>query len=226
MAQTERKTDPRFDDYIEKSAEFARPILRHLRELVHRGFPGIEETMKWGMPTFEHRGIVCHMAAFKAHATFGFWHGELVGKTGKEKEAMGQFGKIRSLSDLPPDRAIVALVRKAVALNASGVKKPPKLKHPKRPLRVPRDLAEALESSARARKTFEGFPPSHRREYVEWITEAKTDATRARRLQTTIEWLAEGKARNWKYMTPRAKPAAKTAKKARSGERPATRKRS
>jgi len=199
------RRDPRVDSYIARAAPFARPILEHLRELVHRGDPAITETIKWGMPSFEHGGIVCHMAAFKAHVAFGFWRGDLVGATGKEKEAMGQFGRIVTLDDLPADRTVVALVKKAAALNEQGVPKATKPKRPKPELPVPEDLAAALGKNAKARTTFEGFPPSHRREYVEWITEAKTDATRARRVATTLEWLAEGKPRNWKYRKPAPK---------------------
>ncbi len=197
--------DPRVDAYIARSAEFARPILEHLRALVHRAFPRIEETIKWGMPTFEHHGIVCHMAAFKGHCAFGFWHGELVEAAAKKQEAMGQYGRITTLSDLPSARTIATLVRKGAALNASGVKNLPKLRHPKRAIRIPADLVAALKKNARARETFSAFPPSQRREYLEWITEAKTPATRAKRLATTLEWLAEGKPRNWKYMKPAAK---------------------
>ncbi|HSM14866.1 MAG TPA: YdeI/OmpD-associated family protein [Thermoanaerobaculia bacterium] len=196
--------DPRVDAYIAKAAPFAQPILEHLRGLVHRGDPAITETIKWGMPSFEHGGIVCHMAAFKAHVAFGFWRAGLVGSTGREQEAMGQFGRIATLDDLPADRTVVALVKKAAALNEKGAPKATKPKRPKPELPVPKDLAAALRKNAKARKTFEGFPPSHRREYVEWITEAKTDATRARRLATTLEWLAEGKPRNWKYRQSKA----------------------
>jgi hypothetical protein len=201
--------DSRVDAYIKKAAPFARPILEHLRELVHRAEPAIEETIKWGMPFFERGGIVCHMAAFKAHVAFGFWRGRLDAPTGREKEAMGNFGRIGSIDDLPADRTVIALVRKAAARakqEAAAPVKPAPARRAKPELPVPKDLAAALKKNAKARRTFEGFPPSHRREYVEWIAEAKTDATRARRLATTLEWLAEGKPRNWKYMR---KPGAK-----------------
>lgn len=196
--------DPRVDAYIAAAAPFARPILEHLRELVHRGAPEIVETFKWGMPFFTQKKNVCHMAAFKAHCAFGFWTGRIAAATGKEGEAMGQFGRITSLDDLPPDRRLVALVREAVALDERAAKAPPRPKSPKPPkpeVEVPEDLRKALSARehAAARKTFEGFAPSHRREYVEWLDEARTDATRAKRLATTLEWLAEGKPRNWKY---------------------------
>ncbi|KAB2962148.1 MAG: hypothetical protein F9K18_10230 [Thermoanaerobaculia bacterium] len=195
------KRDPRVDAYIASAAEFARPILQHLRELVHRGCPQVVETIKWGAPHFEHKGLLAGMAAFKAHATFGFWKGALVTGTEVEKEAMGQFGRLRSLADLPPDDEILGWVRVAARLNESGLRVPTPRKHPKPPIPVPADLAAALKQTkhACARVTFEAFSPSHRREYLEWITEAKNDVTRAKRIATTLEWLAEGKARNWKY---------------------------
>lgn len=197
--------DPRIDAYIAKAAPFARPILEHLRELVHLGCPDVVETIKWGSPAFEYEGLLANMAAFKAHVAFGFWKGALVFDSEREKEAMGQFGRIASLDDLPADRTVVALVRKAARLNASGEKVPRPVKHPKPPLAMPPDLAAALKKNAKARATFERFPPSQKRDYIEWIVEAKTDATRARRLATTLEWLAEGKSRNWKYQTAKKK---------------------
>jgi uncharacterized protein YdeI (YjbR/CyaY-like superfamily) len=197
--------DPRIDAYIEQSPAFARPVLRHLRELVHRGCPDCVETIKWGSPHFDHHGILAGMAAFQQHVAFGFWKGALVFETGKEKDAMGQFGRIASLADLPPDELLVGYVRVAAKLNETGVKARPAPKHPKPPLRVPPDLKAALARNAKARKTFEGFPPSHRREYLDWITEAKRPETRAKRLAQTVEWLAEGKARNWRYMEKTAK---------------------
>jgi uncharacterized protein YdeI (YjbR/CyaY-like superfamily) len=210
--------DPRIDAYIAKSAPFARPILEKLRELVHRGVPGVVETLKWSAPAFDHHGPLAQMAAFKAHCTFGFWKGALVTETAKEGEAMGQFGRIGSLADLPPDQVIVEHARKAAALNEGGVKLERPQRRPKPEIPVPSDLAAALKRNAKARATFEGFSPSHRREYLEWIVEAKTSDTRARRLATTLEWLAEGKPRNWKYQRPaggakRAAPPA-AAKKA------------
>jgi len=194
--------DPRVDAYIARAEPFARPILEHLRELVHRGAPDVVETIKWGMPFFARKKNLCHMAAFKAHCAFGFWTGRIAGATGKEGEAMGQFGRIASLEDLPSDRKLVALVREAVALDEREEKTPARPKRPPPEVEVPEDLQKALRARkhAAARKTFEAFPPSHRREYVEWIAEAKTEATRAKRLATTLEWLTEGKPRNWKYM--------------------------
>jgi uncharacterized protein YdeI (YjbR/CyaY-like superfamily) len=197
--------DPRIDAYIAKAAPFARPILERLRELVHRGCPEVVETLKWSAPAFEHHGPLAQMAAFKAHCTFGFWKGELVTETAKAGEAMGQFGRIATLADLPPDRVVVAYARKAAELNERGVKVERPKKHPKPAIPVPADLAAALRANAKARATFEAFSPGHRREYLEWIVEAKGADTRARRLATAVEWMAEGKARNWKY---ERKPAA------------------
>ncbi len=193
------RTDPRVDAYIAKAAPFARPILAHLRELVHRADPAIEETIKWGMPFFECGGIVGHMAAFKAHCAFGIWRGGQLEKTGKEGEAMGQFGRIATLGDLPPDATIVALAKKAVARNLAGEKAARPVKRAKEPIPMPPELAGALAKNRAARATFDGFPPGHQREYLEWITEAKTAATRDKRIATAVEWLALGKTRNWKY---------------------------
>lgn len=203
------RRDPRIDAYIAKAAPFAQPILRRLRELVHEGCPEVVETIKWSSPHFDYRGIFAGMAAFKRHATFGFWKGSQLFKTGKEREAMGQFGRLGALSDLPPDEEILDYVRAAAKLNESRAKLKPKLKHPKKPIPVPDDLKAGLAKSAKARKTFTAFSPSHQREYLEWITEAKTAPTRARRLATTLEWLAEGRSRNWKYQ------AAKVARRAK-----------
>jgi len=195
------KKDPRVDAYIAKSADFAKPILTRLRELVHKGCPDAEETIKWGMPAFDYKGFLGGMAAFKAHCAFNLWKGSMLGQS--NQDAMGQFGRITSLSDLPKDSVLVGYVREAARLNAEGVKVPKQPKAPKKPLATPPDLASALRKNAKAKATFEGFSPSHRREYVEWITEARTDATRSKRLGTAIEWMAEGKPRMWKYMAKR-----------------------
>lgn len=195
--------DPRIDAYIAKAQPFAKPILRHLRAIVHEACPEVEETIKWGFPHFDHRGaMMCSMAAFKAHAVFGFWRGpQLVGPKSRNGEAMGDFGRLTSVDELPSKAKLKALVKAAMKLNESGVKRVARKKSaPKKPVVVPRDLAAALGNDPAARATFDGFPPSQRREYVEWITEAKTATTRERRLATAIEWLAEGKPRNWKYM--------------------------
>lgn len=197
------KHDPRVDMYIEKSGSFAKPILNHLRQLVHRACPEIEETIKWSMPFFLYKGMVCHMAAFKQHCALGFWNSKMVlGEdiAAAEGSGMGHFGRITALKDLPSDKVLLGYFRKAVELNVAGVKKPePARPKVKREIIVPDDLQKELRKNARARATFENFSPSHKREYVDWITEAKREETRARRLATTLELLAKGKPRNWKY---------------------------
>lgn len=193
--------DPRFDAYIQNARPFARPILSHLREVVHRACPDVVEEMKWSAPHFTWRGMLANMAAFKQHCAFGFWKGALVtGDDDRAREAMGSFGRITSLDDLPPDDVVMGYVQRAMALNESGTRAPARpVKHPRPDLVVPDDLAAAFASSDAARAAFDGFSNSQRREYVEWITEAKTEATRARRLEQAVEWMAEGKTRHWKY---------------------------
>lgn len=192
------RKNPGVDAYIAKAEPFARPILRHLRKLVHAGCPEVEETLKWRFPHFVYEGMLCSMAAFKAHCAFGFWNGALVlpGKT----DAMGHFGRITSLSDLPADRVMIGYIREAARLNESGEKLPPRARRVRKALAIPKDLVAALKKNPRARGAFESFSPSHKREYVEWITEAKAQATRRRRLDQAIAWMGEGKPRNWKYM--------------------------
>jgi uncharacterized protein YdeI (YjbR/CyaY-like superfamily) len=195
--------DPRIDAYIAKSADFAKPILKHLRKVVHAGCPQVQETLKWSMPHFDYKGVMCGMAAFKEHCAFGFWKADLILDSDEtaEKSGMGSFGCIRSLADLPNEKTLVGYVKKAAALNEAGIKAPGRTQPKKRkPLATPSDLSTALKKNAKARKTFEDFSPSHRREYIEWITEAKRKETRKDRLAKTLKWLAEGKARNWKYM--------------------------
>src|SRR5690606_6769208 len=188
--------------YIARAAPFARPILEHIRAVVHEAIPGAGETIKWGAPTFMHAGgIVCIMAAFKQHAALNFWKGALL-FDGPAAEGMGNCGKLVSVKDLPPKKTLLALLRKAARLNEEGVKIPAARKtgKPKPPPAVPADLVAALERSKRASKHWEAFPPSHRREYVDRTTEAKRDEARERRLAQTIEWIAEGKHRNGNYM--------------------------
>ena len=194
--------DPRIDAYIAKSADFARPLLAHVREVVHAACPQVEETLKWGMPSFTWRGkILCGMAAFKAHMTLWFWEGRSIVGDGKDGEAMGQFGRITKKSELPGRRELAAYVKQAMARVEAGASLPPKKKPaPKAELPVPDDLTAALRKNAKARATFERFAPGYRRDYIEWIVEAKRDETRQRRVAQTVEWMAEGKSRNWKYM--------------------------
>jgi len=200
------KKDPRIDAYIAKSAEFAKPILKHLRKVIHAGCPNVEETMKWSMPHFDYKGVMCGMAAFKEHCAFGFWKGELIsgGEKKVEQDAMGHFGRITSLADLPNEKTLTSYVRKAAELNEKGVQAPWRTRQKKKPpLTIPDYFSAALKKNAEARKTFETFSTSQRREYVEWVTEAKREETRKQRLATSMEWLAEGKVRNWKYLNCR-----------------------
>jgi len=193
--------DPRLDAYIAKSADFAQPVLRHLRQVVQAGCPDVEETIKWGMPHFYYRGKnMAHMAAFKAHCGFGFWHGDQVTGAEADRSAMGQFGRIATVKDLPPKAELLKLVRKAAALIDAGDQVPRAPKPaPKPSLPAPADLLAALRRSAAARRTFEGLPPSGQRDYIEWLLEAKQAATREKRLAQAIEWMEEGKSRHWKY---------------------------
>ena len=193
--------DPRFDTYIARQADFARPILEHLRAAVHAACPECEETLKWSMPTFMYKGqILASMSAFKAHATFGFWKGSLiVGEGEEQKSAMGQFGRLTSVDDLPAAEVLGLLIKKAVALTDAGAKIPRPIKHAKPPVEAPADLAAALDANPAARATFDSFPTSCKRDYVDWIVEAKREETRAKRLVQAVEWMAEGKKRHWKY---------------------------
>jgi uncharacterized protein YdeI (YjbR/CyaY-like superfamily) len=183
------KLDPRVDAYIERSAEFAQPILRHLRGIVHAACSDVEETIKWGMPVFTHQGMLCSMAAFKQHAAFGFWKGALVIPEGENDSAMGQFGRITQVSDLPPKKVLTEYVKRAMQLNLDGVKAPrSKPAVALAAAEVPDDFAAALNKQRKARATFDAFSPSNRREYIEWINEAKRAETRQRRLDQSIEW--------------------------------------
>lgn len=186
------KRDPRVDAYIAKAPQFAKPILEFIRATAHAAVPDIEETMKWGTPFFEHDGTLAMMAAFKEHMRFGFWKGKLVGLPAIEK--------LTSIDDLPPKKELAAFFRKAAALNEQGVKVARTPKSAKAPARTPPDLAAALKKNRKAAAAWENFAPSHRREYIDWITGAKAEETRKRRLDQAIEWIAGGKPRNWKYM--------------------------
>jgi uncharacterized protein YdeI (YjbR/CyaY-like superfamily) len=193
------KRDPRVDEFIAAAQPFARPILKQIRKAVHAGCPDVEEDIKWRQAAFMYKGILCGMAAFKAHVTFGFWN-QAVGATPKVKEAAGQFGRITSVDDLPSEAKMIAMVKEAVKMHDAGVK-PARMKTaPKGPIDVPDYFEAALKKNRKAKAVFDAFPPSHRREYVEWITDAKQEATRDRRIATAIEWIAQGKQRNWKYM--------------------------
>ena len=193
--------DPRVDAYIAKSADFAQPILKHLRELVHKTCPDTSETIKWSMPFVEYKGgVFCNFASFKQHCAFGFWLGPLLEVEPKNSKAMGDFGRLAALSDLPSDKEIVRLLKVAMKLHDSGAKLPGREKKTEKPpLEVPPAFLTAVKKNKKALATFDGFSPSKQKEYVEWYVEAKTEATRDKRLAQAIEWMAEGKSRNWKY---------------------------
>lgn len=198
------KQDPRIDAYIAKAAPFAQAILQHIRKLVHKACPDITETMKWSFPHFEYKGVVCSMAAFKQHCAFGFWKASIMKDPNKimqikDRGAMGHFDRITTVKDLPADKIMIAYIKEAVQLNENGIKLPAKTKTTQKEIVVPAAIIAALKKNAKAKKVFEAFSPSHQKEYIEWITEAKTEPTRTKRLNTMLEWLEEGKDRNWKY---------------------------
>jgi len=203
--------DPRIDAYIRKSADFAKPILEYLREVIHAGCPDLVETIKWSRPFFDYHGPLCGLAAFKAHCALHFWKGDLVAPTGTQQRATtGQFGRITSVADLPPKRTLIAMVKQAARLNAEGVAAPWQEKRAEaragraaKPVVVPQALADALAKNRKARAAFDAFSPSHKREYIEWISSAKREETRTRRLTQAVAQMAEGKSQNWRYEAPR-----------------------
>lgn len=192
--------DPRIDAYIARAAPFAQPILTHLRALVHRALPQAEETIKWGMPHFTVAGKnVSGFAAFKAHCAFVIHGDDRQGEP--EGEGMGGYGKIAALTDLPDDKELEAKVREAaqrVATRGTALK-PRARRAPKPEIPMPEDFAAALAGLPAAKTCYDGFSPAQRREYLEWITTARQAATREKRIAQAVEWLAEGKRRNWKY---------------------------
>jgi len=197
--------DKRIDAYIEKKADFAKPVLNHLRQLVHKACSGVEETIKWGMPYFDYKGnALCGMAAFKEHCTFLFWKAKLMKDPEKilqveERGAMGNFDRITSLKDLPSDKILIAYIKEAAKLNEHDIKLPARKKTAVAELKMPADFAGALKKNKKAQTMFDNFSPGKRKDYIQWITEAKTDATKLKRIETAVEWIAEGKGRNWKY---------------------------
>lgn len=202
------KKDNRIDAYIAKSQDFAKPVLEHLRKLIHKTCPQVTETIKWGMPAFDYKGPFMGLAAFKKHAVLYFWKAALMKDskvlTGNEtKGAMGNLGRIESIEDLPKDAIITKWIKDAMKLNDAGVKldRTAKPKHERKVYAMHPAFDKALNKNKPAKKTFEAFPPSHKREYLEWIGEAKTEETRNKRIETAIEWMTEGKSRNWKYQT-------------------------
>jgi len=199
------KKDPRVDAYIEKAAGFAKPVLKHFRLLVHKTCPEVEEKWKWSFPHFDYQGgPMAHMAAFKQHCAIGFWKASLMKDNeklmaaAKSESAMGHLGKITSLKDLPKDSVLVKYIHEGMKLNEQGIKVPVK-KTKSVEVEVPDYFTKALSKNKKARENFEAFSNSHRKEYIMWITEAKTEETKLKRMETAIEWLSEGKSRNWKY---------------------------
>jgi uncharacterized protein YdeI (YjbR/CyaY-like superfamily) len=192
--------DKRIDAYIAKAAPFARPILTHLRAVVHEACPAAEETLKWGSPAYMHHGILCITAAFKAHCALVLWRAPLIVGAAKSRDARGHFGRLTAVKDLPSKKVLIGIIKQAAKLNEAGVTASQKKKKaPKKAVPTPADLAAGIKKSAKARTAWAEFSPSARKEYVEWITEAKRPETRAERLKTTLKWVAEGKQRHWKY---------------------------
>lgn len=200
------KRDDRVDSYIAKSADFAKPILNRLRRLVHTGCPDVEETIKWGFPHFMYKGLLCSMASFKYHCAFVLWKASAMSDSRKllsknAATAMGNFGRLKSLADLPSDKTLVGYIKETATLNDEGVKAPSRLKTVgRKPLKVPQYFKQALIKNGKALETFKGFSYTNKKDYVDWVAEAKTKETRNKRLVSSIEWLSEGKTRNWKYM--------------------------
>ena len=198
-------TNPLIDNYINKAQPFAQPIIIHLRKLVHLACPTVEENIKWGMPSFEYKGLMCGFAAFKNHCTFGFWKAALMKdkmlmETAQSEVAMGHLGKIISVQDLPSDKKIIAYIKEAMQLNDDGVKVQKRKPIAKKDLVIPNGILEMIKKNKKAFITFTAFSNSNKHEYIDWITSAKTQATKDLRLQQAIEWMAESKPRNWKYM--------------------------
>ncbi len=199
------KKEKAIDAYISRRADFAKPILNHIRELVHNACPDVEEKTKWGMPHFDYKDkMMCHMAAFKQHAVMGFWFAAIMKdavlqENAKSEVAMGHLGRITQIKDLPSDKKITAWVKESMALIDKGVKLPTKKATEKKEIITPDYFISALNKNKKAKQVFENFAPSHKKEYLEWITGAKTEETRNRRMATAMEWIAEGKGKNWKY---------------------------
>jgi uncharacterized protein YdeI (YjbR/CyaY-like superfamily) len=196
--------DKRIDVYIANSPDFARPILIHLRDLVHAACPNVEETIRWGFPHFDHKGIMCSVASFKNHCAFGFWKASLMKDAEvlkyNNQKAMGHAGKIQCLPDLLSDKIIILQIKEAMKLNEDGIKLPERKNEDKKPVLITPDiLKKELVRNRKASNTYKNLSFTHKNEYIEWIEEAKNEATKQKRILTAIEWLMEGKTRNWKY---------------------------
>jgi uncharacterized protein YdeI (YjbR/CyaY-like superfamily) len=198
-------TNPAVDTYIANAAPFAQPILERIRRAFHKGCPELEEKIKWGVPSFEHKGMLGGMAAFKAHVSFGFWKASLMddpeGLFGGDCKASFMGIKATDAKELPTQKVIVAYVKAAKKLNDDGVKLPSRKpgKRSAKDLDVPAYFLDAVKADAAAHTTWKGFSYTHQKEYVQWVTDAKREATRDKRLAQAVAWMAEGKSRNWKY---------------------------
>jgi hypothetical protein len=198
------KKDKRIDAYIEKSAGFAKPILSHIRSVIHKACPDVEETIKWGFPHFDYKGeMMCNMAAFKQHATMGFWKAALMKDpmlvaNAKTETAMGHTGQMKTMKDIPSDKKITSWIKDAMQLNDKGIKLPPRPKSVEA-VKEPDYFMAALKKNKKALEAYSKFPNGAKKEYILWITEAKTATTRDSRMATAVEWISEGKQRNWKY---------------------------
>ena len=197
------KSDPRIDAYIEQAQPFAKPILKHLRKLVHKASPDITETIKWGAPFFEYKGLIGGMAAFKQHCAFNFMKRQLMKDVdifdSNNRDAKGHLGKITSLEDLPDDNVMLGYLKEAIQVNEDEKKVDKKATAVKQEMLIPGEIKAALQQNKAASDFFTSLPPSHKKEYIVWITEAKTEATRTKRLTTMLEWLQEGKRRDWEH---------------------------
>jgi uncharacterized protein YdeI (YjbR/CyaY-like superfamily) len=191
--------DPRVDAYIDNAPEFSKPILVELRKRVHAACPDVKETIKWRMPSFEHHGLLAGMAAFKAHMTFGFWKDALLRKEKDHAETVERAGCMKAFADLPAKAPFAKALKRAMQLNEEGVATPRAKAKPKKPIPMPPEFARALAANKKAKAVFDDFAPSCKREYLEWIADAKKDDTRARRIEQAIDWIGDGKKRHWKY---------------------------
>lgn len=197
--------NPKVDEYIAKSSDFAKPILEHIRQIIHENVPEVEEKIKWGMPFFDYKGeMLCHIASFKQHCVMGFWKASLLSdptllENAKTEVSMGHLGKITCLADLPTNSKLIEYLKEAMALNDKGIKvakpKPEKIEE----LPLPSDFKEKLAKNPLAIEYFENRSPSFRKEYIVWITDAKSETTRKSRIEQAVEWIGEGKTRLWKY---------------------------
>lgn len=197
--------DLRIDKYISKSADFAIPVLEYLRALIHKACPLTQETIKWGFPHFDYKNeMLCSMAAFKEHCAFTLWKASLLKRNNalqlSERSAMGHLGKIRTIKDLPDDKILISFIKEAMELNDKGIKMVNSKVSVKKSVVIPDYFKSVLKINPEAKRIFDAFSPSHKREYVEWFNEAKTDITRNKRISTALEWITEGKSRNWKYI--------------------------